>query len=39
MANDLTDSLFAPLQPQGLPPPQRVEHREFSVDSSTLSTA
>ena len=39
MANQLTDSLFAPRQPQELPQPQQVQPREFSVDSSNLSTA
>ena len=37
MANHLTDSLFTPPQPQGMPP--QVQPQGFSVDSSTLSTA
>ena len=39
MANHLTDSLFAPPQPKELPQPQQIQPREFSVDSSNLSTA
>ena len=39
MANHLTDSLFAPQQPQGLPQPQPAQPQRFSVDSSTLSMA
>src|SRR5262249_23081746 len=39
MANQLTDSLFAPSQPQEPPQPQQFQPREFSVDSSNLSTA
>ena len=39
MANALTDSLFAPAQPQVPPQPQQVQSQEFSVDSSNLSTA
>jgi hypothetical protein len=39
MANQRTDSLFAPPQPQEPPQPQQFQPREFSVDSSNLSTA
>src|SRR5438874_12314736 len=39
MANPLTDSLFAPAQPQERLQPEPSQRQEFSVDASTLSTS
>src|SRR5438874_9567562 len=39
MANPLTDSLFAPAQPQERLQPEPSQRQEFSVDASSLSTA